>query len=189
MSANLKRGKYRRPGPWLQDLLRLAGSGLSDGETAAELNRLYPVMTPFTRWCVFYYRHQMDDADDDDMRRVDRHAMDRQAYQAKNGFGHLLPDPTLYAREVDVLALLRREGPLTGRQIARALGLRRLQAGRPPYPCHLRRLYLLGLVGKRACPPPRLTVYLLSPLALPPVPTGERGTPEPAAPRVCHWRG
>lgn len=150
---------------WLSELHRLHGLHYSDARIAAILSDLF-APRKFTRRMVFYYRCEQErDRDDDQMRPIDRLTALRSSYQAQRGFAHLLPEIVLRQREADILALLRREGPLTRPEIARALGAHSLRTRGHGW---MGRLYRAGLVGRRGHPPDRVR-YILVPFVLPPV--------------------
>jgi hypothetical protein len=131
------------------DLVRLAAQGLSDSAIARELSRLYAPLV-FTRFQVWYYRHE-DDRIAQDGECVPRERGSslhrrRAIHQLRRGFGHLLPLP-LRCRESDILALLKERGPLTQQQIREAVGVRSLHTMGQRWLARLFRLGLIEVVG------------------------------------------
>lgn len=153
------------------DLTRLVSAGLSDAVIARELSRLYAPLV-FTRFQVWYYRHEDDriaqDGECVPSQRGSSINHRRAVHQMLKGFGHLLPLP-LRCRESDILALLKERGPLTQQQIREALGVRSLLTRQQRW---LTRLFRLGLIEVVGCvaytPRGRRRLFGITARALPP---------------------
>jgi hypothetical protein len=168
----------------VEDALReLHGEGLHDGAIAEQLRSL-GYGRGWTRRKVCYWRRDrlgLQRNAPAGSRHYQRHALycRWRVYQTAAGFAHLLPEveqeeanprrpyltdrsPPLKPRDVDLLVLLRDNGPLTARRLALLMGLAShadLTGGGSQ---RLTRLVRLGLVDATADLPPTYSLSTLS---------------------------